>query len=619
MNTLNFSSFILLTLLLSLTVNKVTGQSVSISKERERLSSIKDSVELINSMNHLGMLYQAKNVDSCFYYGIKAKALSSKLLYAKGEVDADNVIGMALNLRGLRRESLEMYSNVLNRYRQQADTANIVQVLMNMAMVYADITDTIKSRIYFQQALFIGRSLKRDSILSMLYVNYCMYTPKLSEDSVNYYLGKSLGIAQRYKSEWVPVLVLQEKAIRLMQNRRKDVMPLLEEALDKSRKLKMEMLEMNTLVIMGTYYSDTVDKALKYYHRAYELMTASGYKNLLIPAARTILETTKLTGNVAAINRMHEQMEDALANENQSLKSFIGDYVKYNAIQEDNKLLELSNHNKQTKIWLLIVISALSGSLAVFIYWQYRVSSRLNRKISEQNSAMQRTLIALEESQEENTRMMKMVAHDLRDPIGAITSTATLLLDEVHHSADDLIMLNLIKTSGESSLELTKDLLLINSRGDELRKEKIDMYQLLHYCVDMLKFKAVEKNQYIRLQIDHVILNINREKIWRVISNLITNAIKFSPNGANIDVYLEERPYEVVLAVKDNGIGIAAETRDKIFQMFTESRRSGTAGEQSFGLGLAISKQIVEAHKGRIWYESELGSGTTFFVALPVE
>ena len=618
MNTPKSGFLILLVILLSLNSYKVAGQSATIWKERARLSSIRDSIELINSMNYVGILYQAKDVDSCFYYGLKAKTLSAKLRYTKGETDADNVIAVALSLRGLYRESLEIYSSVLTRYRQQADTANVVQVLMNMALVYAGMADSIKSGMYFHQAMATGRNLKQDSILSMLYVNYCFFTPSLSEDSVNYYLDKSGKIAQKYKSEWVPVLILQARAnLMLLRDRRQEALPLIEESLYRARNLNMELLEMNALVHLGNYYKDDVDSALKYYHLANELVIATGYKNVMIPAARTILETTKLTGNTAAISRAHEVLEDALSKENENLKNFIGDYVKYSVIQEDNKLLEISNRNKQTKIWLLIAICVISGLLAVFIYRQYRVSRHLNRKISEQNNSLQKTLTALEESQEENTRIMKIVAHDLRNPIGAMVSIATLLLMEEQRSANDQMMLDLVKTAGENSLELTNDLLLINGRTDELKKEMVDMHQLLRYCVDLLQFKAEKKYQHIHLQAVHVDLLVNREKIWRVISNLITNAIKFSPNNADINVCMEEKPDEVVVAVKDNGIGIPAEMRDKIFQMFTEFKRKGTAGEQSFGLGLAISKQILEAHKGRIWYESKAGSGTTFFMALP--
>jgi signal transduction histidine kinase len=82
---------------------------------------------------------------------------------------------------------------------------------------------------------------------------------------------------------------------------------------------------------------------------------------------------------------------------------------------------------------------------------------------------------------------------------------------------------------------------------------------------------------------------------------------------------MEHNAHSVLIAVKDHGIGIPAEMKDKIFDMFTEAKRTGTAGEQAFGLGLAISKQIVEAHGGKIWFESKPGQGTTFYVELPVE
>ncbi|MEV4887019.1 HAMP domain-containing histidine kinase [Chitinophaga ginsengisegetis] len=597
---------------------KASGQSALIWEEQARLSSIRDSIKLVDGMNRVGLLYQAKSIDSCFYYGMKAKALAGRLHYAKGEIDADNVIGTAFSCRGLYREALAVYSAALTGYRQLNDTSNIVQVLMNMALVYAVIPDSIKSESFFRQAMKAGEHLKQDSILSLLYVNYCMFTPLQSNDSASYYLGKSSAIARRYKMEWIPILVMQIQATRLLQQgHREEALSLIEESLHKSRAISMELLEMNSLVSLGDYHKNNADSALKYYQQAYQLVKESGYMNMMIPASRAILETTRLTGNAAKIDQAHGVLEEALTKENENLKNFIGDYVKYNMVEEDNKLLEISNRNNQAKIWLLIALCGVSALLVAFIYRQYRVLHRLNQKISEQNNNLQTTLSVLEQSQEENTRIMRIVAHDLRSPIGAMTSIATLLLQEAPRSEDDEMMLNLIKTAGENSLELTSDLLLINSRAEELKKEAVDMYQLIHYCVDLLQFKAGIKNQKINLHASHTTSYVNREKIWRVISNLITNAIKFSPDGANIGVQLEEKQDEVEIVVKDNGIGIPAEMQGKIFQMFTETKRRGTAGEESFGLGLAISRQIVEAHKGRIWFESVPGSGTTFFVTLP--
>lgn len=81
---------------------------------------------------------------------------------------------------------------------------------------------------------------------------------------------------------------------------------------------------------------------------------------------------------------------------------------------------------------------------------------------------------------------------------------------------------------------------------------------------------------------------------------------------------METKSDEVTVSVADQGIGIPEEMKDKIFNMFTEAKRTGTEGEQPFGMGLAIAKQIVEVHGGTIWYESTPGTGTTFYVKLPV-
>ncbi len=308
--------------------------------------------------------------------------------------------------------------------------------------------------------------------------------------------------------------------------------------------------------------------------------------------------------------------------------------IKYRTAEKDAKLtqnqlmitknqLTITKQENQIKgknIWIL-GISAGAFILILFfisLYKNNQNNRKINRVITEQNTQLKNALVALEQSQEENTRMMKIVAHDLRSPVGAMYSLATLMLEAQERSDEDREMLELIKTAGEGSIELISQLLQVNTRMEELVKEPVDLLKLLHYCVDLLHFKADAKGQHIDLQAVPLIVSANREKLWRVVSNLIANAIKFSPNDSIISVQLTEKPQNVVISVKDHGIGIPEKMHDKIFDMFTEAKRSGTSGEQSFGLGLAISKQIVEAHGGRIWFESRPGDGTTFYVELPV-
>ena len=113
-------------------------------------------------------------------------------------------------------------------------------------------------------------------------------------------------------------------------------------------------------------------------------------------------------------------------------------------------------------------------------------------------------------------------------------------------------------------------------------------------------------------------LAVDKEKMARVINNLMTNAIKFSPKGGRIEVMTAKHDNGVVIKVADNGIGIPADKLPGLFRMFTNVRRKGTANEESFGLGLAICKQIVDAHGGTLSVDSTEGQGSTFVITLPV-
>jgi signal transduction histidine kinase len=113
-------------------------------------------------------------------------------------------------------------------------------------------------------------------------------------------------------------------------------------------------------------------------------------------------------------------------------------------------------------------------------------------------------------------------------------------------------------------------------------------------------------------------LQLDAYKMDRVFSNLINNAIKFSHQQSTIKIELSQAESIATVAVQDNGIGISQEHQEQIFDKFGSIRQDGTAGEKSFGLGLSICKQIVDAHNGKIWVESEVDKGSCFYVQLGI-
>jgi signal transduction histidine kinase len=275
-------------------------------------------------------------------------------------------------------------------------------------------------------------------------------------------------------------------------------------------------------------------------------------------------------------------------------------------------------------MWVAFAGASLSIIIGLLIWRNYRQSTKhidaleaLNRQIRRKNLHLQNTLSSLEKSHEDNSRMMKIVAHDLRNPIGGIAGLSAIMLKENGLPAAQRGMLEMIHKSSNHSIELIQDLVHINTSAMERYKEPVELRDLLSYCIEMLHLKSEEKNQRISLSGSSAMVQGDREKLWRVFNNLISNAIKFSASHTHIRVSLANKAGVVTVSVHDQGIGIPVELKDKIFHMSGEAKRRGTAGEPSFGLGLGISKQIVESNNGKIWFESGQVAGTTFYVSFP--
>lgn len=290
--------------------------------------------------------------------------------------------------------------------------------------------------------------------------------------------------------------------------------------------------------------------------------------------------------------------------------------------QETLKYLEKVNQSKTT----YLVGALLLGLMLLVIVWLVLKNAK-QAKIAEKETVeyskeLEKTMLRLENRNQDYAKMMKVMAHDLKNPIGGMVGIASLLLqEEDRFNAEDKEMLQLIESSGSNSIEMINQLL--NSglaiENEVLKKESIDLQQLLRQCTELLQYKADEKKQkIIFISGGTIIISISREKIWRVFNNLIVNAIKFSAPKTEILVVLEHLYNSVRVKIVDQGIGVPKIDSQKIFEMFTSAKRPGTAGEQPFGIGLSISKQIIESHGGKIWLEDNPDGGTIFYVELPL-
>jgi two-component system NtrC family sensor kinase len=154
--------------------------------------------------------------------------------------------------------------------------------------------------------------------------------------------------------------------------------------------------------------------------------------------------------------------------------------------------------------------------------------------------------------------------------------------------------------------------------GFDARNEVVPFSTIIIYVVDSLKSRSMEKSQQLIVDVPEELPPIlgNPIRLRQMLNNLVTNAIKYTPNGGKIRIYARSEGGQIILQITDNGPGIPQADQPYIFDKFYRASNV-TIDTPGTGLGLAIVKSIVESHLGRIWVDSTLGQGTTFTIVLP--
>jgi len=229
----------------------------------------------------------------------------------------------------------------------------------------------------------------------------------------------------------------------------------------------------------------------------------------------------------------------------------------------------------------------------------------------------------LERLERVKSQFTLLVVHELRAPVAAIQSYLKLILEGYVPPERQMEIIKRAEQRARDQLELISDLLdLARLRDPEVRfpTAPTDVAEPLREVVEMMRTKAEEKHQTLTVNIapDLPPVIANTDHIRQLWTNLISNAIKYTPNGGRIDVTLVRDGNQVRGAVRDTGIGIPAEHLDRIFDDFFRTDAAKKMAAHGTGLGLSIAKRIVENYGGNISVESIEGQGSTFTFSLPI-
>ncbi len=252
---------------------------------------------------------------------------------------------------------------------------------------------------------------------------------------------------------------------------------------------------------------------------------------------------------------------------------------------------------------------------------QQEIPIRSHDEIGELTATFNQMSRDISQAHEIRKQMTADIAHDLRNPLLVISGYIESLRDEVLKPTPERfeVMHQEVQQLSQLVTDL-RTLSLADSGELPLYQEPISVAELLKHTVATYKQKAAEQNILLDIDTPHQLplIHVDKKRILQVLSNLVSNALRYTPNGGRIRLQAQTTHSYLQIVVSDTGVGIDSEDLPKIFDRFyrADNNRAQDTGES--GLGLAIAKSIIEAHEGKITVFSEKGQGTRFDILLPL-
>src|SRR5690625_2650917 len=228
-----------------------------------------------------------------------------------------------------------------------------------------------------------------------------------------------------------------------------------------------------------------------------------------------------------------------------------------------------------------------------------------------------------EQLERERREFVSNVSHELRTPLTTMRSYIETLTEGAWEDKELAPrFLKVTQNETERMIRMVNDLLQL-SRMDQneygLKRERVEFAHYFNEVIDRFEINIPEKTTFIRkIPNDSYLVWMDKDKMTQVLDNIISNAIKYSPEGGKITFKVSRRNNQMLVSVADEGMGIPYDRLDKVFERFYRADKARSRKLGGTGLGLAITKELVEAHHGKIWAKSREGKGTTIFFTLPL-
>jgi signal transduction histidine kinase len=508
-----------------------------------------------------------------------------------------NKLGRINAARGHIEEAFENYENVLKYQAELEEPKMEAEALFNMAHLFMLQGNFPKSLDYHKQALTIRRSIddKKKEALSLNDIGELYRLMKNDEKSLANHVV-SLEIRQAIKDQrGVAESFNNIGALYYHQKNFERAIANLKLGLEAAREAGDQMQILKSDEYLSLCFKESGDyKTALAYRDEFVLMTdlsqqEKNEQRLLDVQSR--YEIGKKETQIEKLETIRAQREKQLRDEE-----------KFRNI--------------------LFALIGLGLVIVVLVLYLYALKRKSNSELKIVNDKVQQQNLALQELNATKDKFFSIISHDLKGPLNSLTSFSGLLINHTDSlSKEEITLLAKDLDKSLKNLFALLENLLEWSRSQtgniEFKPEPFDFQTLLELNRELLNAQAQNKKiNIINASTGNVTVHAHKHSVNTVVRNLISNAIKFTPEGGTITLDVKQEKELVTVSIADNGVGMSQVVMEKLFRIDTKHSTRGTADEKGTGLGLILCKEFIEKNGGTIWVESQEGKGSVFYFTL---
>ncbi len=531
------------------------------------------------------------NYEAAMQYDFEALSLSEKY-------DSDELKSDALNTIGINHYRLREYDEAMSKFReslsirtQLGDSAGVADLWNNIGMVQDDTGKPQEALQSYRRALKVFTVLDFQDARADTYNNMAgVFYRTGDRDSLVYYANKSIDI-KRELNDYVSISF--------------------------------------GLINLGLFYYFTGDSqvAIEYLNEGLAIAKDNALLSQMSRAYSNLSDIYADAGDFEQAYAMHKsytQVQDSILNLDKQ-RSVEELKMQYETEKQEQSIALLSRENqiqdlsiqRNRSLWIFFsLLSAFLGAIFILLLSRHRERLKLNRELADKNQQ-------LSELNATKDKFFAIISHDLKNPLSAFRSISSALDENLESlSSNELkYFSNQLTKSADSLLEMLKNLLdwaLTQTGRLKPEPKALKFADACMAVIQTLKPHADTKQVKLVCQNDaDFSLMADARMLETVLRNLLTNAIKFSPEGGTVKISAWINESFVCFSVKDEGIGISHEDQKKLFRIDEDVRKIGNHEQKGSGLGLILCHEMVLANDGKIRVKSELGKGCEFVVELP--